>query len=275
MSARSAGSTPEGAAGASSREEQGFEPWAWLAFLLGLTTIGLLVFLGWKPGGEWPVLAYTWGLLGVGGASAALLLFGVVYSLRRRPVLQRGRVTPLAVLAGSLWFCSLPIAYPSSHESRPSSIRFRLPFEGEARVRWGGEKREQNRLVLDPARRFGTCFEAGSEPLQVVAPVAGRVLALERGPRGQRVVLQVSGTEFLVLEGLEPGSLSAEVGQTVAPGQPLGRAPALLFVHLQDGPRVGRCEGIPMRFWGYRVDGRRAESGTPVPPQKVSPDLPG
>jgi hypothetical protein len=43
-------------------------------------------------------------------------------------------------------------------------------------------------------------------------------------------------------------------------------------VHLQDAPAVGRGEGIPMRYWGYRLHGRPAESGVPIPPQEVEHD---
>ena len=136
------------------------EPWAWLAFALGLCTLGQLFLLGWKPGGRLPVLAYLWGPFVIGCAAAMVLLFGMIWSLRRRPVLQPRRVWPLAVLGASLWLCSLPIAYPSSHEGKPSPTRFQLPFLGKARVHLGGEQRATNRLLFDPSRRFGVCFAA-------------------------------------------------------------------------------------------------------------------
>ena len=168
---------------------RGFEPWAWAAFALGLATVGLLLFLGWRPGGAAPVLAYRWGPLVLGGAAAALLFFALLWCALCRPVLQRGRVAPLAVLAASLWFCSFPLAYPSSHEGHPSQVRFVLPFRGEARVRWGGERHETNRLLFDPSRRFGFCFEPISdEALVVRAPAAARVERSDDSHLGRTLV---------------------------------------------------------------------------------------
>jgi hypothetical protein len=249
-----------------------FEPWAWLAFgLLGATLL-LFGLMGSRPGGELAVLAYRWGPFAVGGISAAAMFLALAWSLRRRPVLQRGRAWPLTALAVSLWLCSLPIPYPSSHEGKPSPIRFRLPFEGEVRVLWGGEGRGTNGLVYDPSGRFGTCFELeGSQA--VLAPAPGRIVAREAGRFGGRLVLEVAPEAFLVLDGLAAGD-GLEPGASVQAGQPLGQASSRLCVFLMDGPGYGRAEGIPMRFWGYVADGRPVEAGVPIPPQRVGPGDP-
>jgi len=78
-----------------------------------------------------------------------------------------------------------------------------------------------------------------------------------------------------VLEGLAPGSCELASGARVRAGDALGRGGDLLFVHLQDRPAPGAGEGVPMRYWHYVVDGRRAESGVPVPPQEVAGDVAG
>lgn len=252
-----------------------FESWAWIAFALAATTAGLFLFLGLRTGGSGPVLAYRYGLLVLGWASAVGMTVAMLWCLRRRPVLQRGRGWPLSALAASLWFCSLPIAYPSSHEGKFSPTRFRLPFEGTAHVRYGGGEARKNHLLFDPARRFGTVFEKrGGEALRVVSPASGTLVARSQGRTGQVLVLATGADEFCVLEGLEQGADAQAPGSIVDAGEPLGRARGSLFVHLQDRPEPGSGEGIPMRFWGYRVDGRTAESGIPVSPQEVASTAP-
>lgn len=247
-----------------------FEPWAYAAFALAGATAALFLFLGSRPGGELAVRAFRWGPLVLGGASAIMMLAALALCLRRRPVLQRGRAWPLFALATSLWFCSLPIAYPSSHEV-PSTTRFRMPFEGAARVVVGGE--DANPLLFDPARRYGTVFRSagGEGVLAVVAPAAGTVIERRAQRGGEALVLATGAGEYCVIAGLEPGSCTLEVGAAVQPGERLGRAPEVA-VHLQDSPEAGRGEGIPMRYWGYRLHGRAAESGIPIPPQDVEHD---
>ncbi|NOT31527.1 MAG: hypothetical protein HOP15_13855 [Planctomycetes bacterium] len=255
----------------SSSPRPNFEPWAWIAFALAAASAGLLFFLGLRPGGSAPVLVYRFGLLLSGWASAVAMLLALLWSLRRRPVLQRGRAWPLAALAASLWFCSLPFAYPSSHEGRFSPTRFRLPFEGTARVRFGGERKAENPFLFDPARRFGTAFEArGGEPLAVCAPAAYPPLGRSGGRRGEVLVLATGAREYCVLEGLVPNSCALASGATVNAGDPLGVAHEFLTAHLQDHPEPGRGEGVPMRYWNYLANGRSAEVGVPVPPQEVA-----
>lgn len=254
---------------------RGFEPWAFVAFALAGLCAGAFVFLGLRPGGAAPVFVYRFGLLFAGWAAAVAMLIAMIWSLRRRPVLQRGRAWPLVALGASLWFCSLPIAYPSSHEGKFSPTRFGLPFEGKARVRYGGLHKLQNPLLFDPARRFGTAFERRSESLEVLAPADGTLLDLAAGRMGDVLVLATGVGEYCVLEGLVPGSCSLTPGSAVRAGERLGSGAAWLSVHLQDRPSPGAGEGIPMRYWNYEADGRTAESGVPVPPQEVSRAVPG
>jgi hypothetical protein len=248
-----------------------FEPWAYAAFLLMAAVLGLFFYLGMRPGGRTAVWAYRFGLLGVGWASAVGMLAALLYCARRRPLLQRGRAWPLTALGAALWMCSLPIAYPSSHEGRFSSTRFRLPFTGTARVLHGGERATENPLRFDPARCFGFTFAPlGTEALKVVAPAAATLERIIPGSGAALVVLSTGRNEYCLLEGLERLSPDLRAGCSLVPGSALGESAHRLTVHLQDSVEPGMGEGIPLRFWDYRANGRLAEVGVPVPPQEVS-----
>ncbi len=253
-------------------DAEGFEPWARVAFGLGGATLALYLYLGLRPGGAGPVLAYRYGPLVLGGAAALLLLGAIAWSLYRRPALRRRRAVPLAVLAACVWWCSFPLAYPSSHAGHPSRVSLSLPFAGERRVRFGGEQRARNPLLLDPSRRFAVTFDPPLEGESgVLAPAGGRVVARETDERAghARLVIAVAPGEYLVLEGLDPAALTHDEGAELARGAPLGRSIGPLCVFLQDGERIGRSEGVPFAFTEYLADGRAIRSGSPVPPERV------
>ena len=285
----------EGGAGAA---RQRLELWTWAALATGLATAALFLYLGLRPGGRGPILAYHQGRTAIFLLAALLLVAGIVLGLRRRPLLQRGRLAGFLSLGAALLFSAYPLPYPSSHEGRPSSVAFRLPFEGEWVCRWGGSRGSTNPLVLLPDRRFGYHFvradaegrSGGREASlcrgeTVLAPADGTVAALRdslsdldagSGPGsvyGNYVVLRVAEGQFLVLAGLEQGSLTVEFGQEVAAGDPLGRvgfsarSPITpephLALHLQDSVEPGRGEGIPLLFRGYTSSGRPVDKGTP------------
>ena len=84
-------------------------------------------------------------------------------------------------------------------------------------------------------------------------------------------MLELATGEYLVLDGLSPQGTLPDPGVRLAVGDVVGHSPQRLFVSLMDGPHLARSEGIPMRFWDYVVDGREAEVGVPVPPQRVWP----
>jgi hypothetical protein len=254
----------------SARAPERFEPWAWFAFAFGLVTLGLFLYIGSRPGGEAARSAYRYGPLVLGLGAAVFMLAALLFCLRRRPVLQRRRAWPLSVLGATLWVCSLPIAYPSAHEGKFSAVRYRLPFEGVARVRYGGEERAENPFLFDPSRRFGACFEPAlaGEPLLVVAPCSASLHATFEGAGGAGVVLALDGAEFCVLEGLAEMPAIA-TGAELSPGTPLGSAPARLAMYLADQPGPGRGEGIPLRFSGYRLAGREVALGIPAAGQEL------
>jgi hypothetical protein len=278
----------------------GREAWVLLAYLAGGATAALFLYLGVRPGGPGPLWAYTTGRTALFLVAAALLLFGLGWSLLRRPVLQRGRLGAFGALAAAVWVTAYPLAYPSSHEGHPSAVRFRLPFDGAWTVRWGGSRGEENALVLQPDRRFGFDFvvcdaDGQSDDGQgslcrgraVLAPAAGRVEAVHDGepdapfggfpegaePYGNHVVLEVAAGEHLFLTGLERGSLRVAAGERIEAGAPIGRVgfsarsavtpEAHLGLHLQDSPEPRRGECIPLVFRDYRTPAGVVESGVP------------
>lgn len=271
------------------------ERWPYAVLALAAATLLVFVYLGARPGGRGPILAYRYGPPALGILNALALGVALLWSALRPPLVRARRVAAWSAAGAGLWLCSLPLAYPSSHDGRPSAVRFRLPFEGEWTVRWGGERHANNALVLSPGRRHGFDFVRGdgSDPeatvgAPVLAPCDGEVVAVEQslpddlgasaegGPArawGNHVVLRVAADEFLVLGGLALGSVAVAPGERVAAGQDLalvGRSalsrvtPAPhLAVHLQDAPEPGGGEAIPMRFFGYESAGRRVEAGVP------------
>ena len=250
------------------RNPGSFEVWSWGAFVLAGAVLALFVYLGLRPGGRGPVLVYTFGPLVLGSACALLMIGGLLWSVLRRPVLQRGRTAAFGALAAGLWLCSLPIAYPSSHEGHPSRIAYRLPFEGTWRVRWGGTERLDNPFVLNPSRCFGYAFERldgpGPDPGHrpaILAPAAGRVLGVDP------LVLEVAPDERLVLGGVEA---SVAIGAEVVAGAAVGvLEEGVLELHLEDGRVPGSGEGIPLQFRDYLADGRAVERGGPRRGQSV------
>jgi len=260
------------------RRKTGFEPWAWVAFALGALVGATFLYLGLRPGGRGPILAYTLGLPILGTAAGLWMAVGMIWSVLHRPVLQRGRLKALVTGAASVWVCSLPIAYPSSHEGRPSPLAFRLPFEGELDVRWGGLEREENALIFDPARCYGVVFELPEEGGVVArTPVAGVLRSwVETEPEGgvRSAVLEVAEQRFLVVAGLG-GEAPVPPGSSLAAGTPLG--PALgptLTVHLEDRPEPGTGEGVPFFFRDYRVGEALRERGVPLRGERVGTGRP-
>ena len=268
-----------------------FEVWTLLAYVVGALFAGLLVYLGLRPGGMGPV--YAWGagrdLLNL--CALAVLGTGAIWSFLHRPFLRAGRRLPFLILVFVVGVGAYPIPYPSSYEGHPSTICFRLPFEGEWTVYWGGEKKEDNLLAAYTAdRRFGLDFVVagdGSTGRDVLAPADGVVVATVDGlpdgdagvidrkadPSGNRVVIQVAERQFVFLCHLQKDSIRVGTGDPVKAGDPIGRAGTSgwskltprphLAIHLQDTAVPGKGEAIPWQFCGYTADGVRVEKGVP------------
>lgn len=271
----------------------GYEPWARIAFALGALVLGVLVVIGSRPGGTIGVGAYLYGPPIAGAASALLLCGGLLWSLVRRPVLQRKRIVPFLVLATAIWISSFPFVYPSSHERDASRLRLRLPFEGIWITRHGGDTREANAFVLIPSRRFGFEFvradgegrAVSSRGEIVLAPAAGRVVSVVDGLKdgtaersaaralGNQVVLEVGARRFLFLGNLESGSIGVRVGDEVEADQYLARVGASAIalpglepgvcVHVQDSIDPLWAEGVPVLFVEYLAGDRLVTEGVP------------
>lgn len=267
------------------------EVWAVSAYALGLLSTLLVVFLGMRAGGAVPIFLWGQGRFLLSFVALAVLIAGAIWSFRKKPFFQRRRRVPFLILALIVGAGSYPVPYPSSHEGHESPVRFRLPFEGEWRVFWGGESKETNVLAAYCAdRRWGLDLVVAHGPsagAQVLAPAAGKVVRAvgdlddappgepdrRAPPSGNHVVLQVGAREFVILCHLQKGSLGVAEGQSVPVGAPLGRVGTSgwsaftpvphLAIHLQDTADPGEGEPIPWRFHDYWADGVRVERGLP------------
>jgi hypothetical protein len=259
------------------------EPWAAGAYALGILFALLLVYLGLRPGGTGPILAWTYGLQVLPLAAFALVVAGAITAFRKKPFLRAGRKLPFLLLLLIVGAGGLELPYPTSHEGHESAICFRLPFaapkEGEWTVFWGGETRKESLLsAYTASRRFGldlvvskdgkTSRDGGSLVVgeDVLAPCDGEVVRA-----GPTVVLRVAEGEFLFLGNLD--SIAVDVGQRVRTKDRIARVASAgtsrfmnephLEIHLQDTPEDGTGEPIPWRFCDYVADGKVVEKGLP------------
>jgi len=172
---------------------------------------------------------------------------------------------------------------------RPTNIFLRLPFAGEwIVVPPPAESPHVILWTLDPA---GGGAANGDHPAfgrPVLAPAAGRVGAVvgdvpdhapgepdTAHPWGNHVILDHQDGEYSVLGWLAQGSLTTAPGDTVYPGQPLGRCgnsgggdrPAIRF-HLSLHPS-GK-PAVVSHFRPYSVDGSRVILGIPAPGERTA-----
>jgi hypothetical protein len=226
-----------------------------LAYVVGALFALLLVYLGLRPGGYGPPLAWGAGRDLLQLVAIALLFAGAIWSTLKRPFLQPRRRIPFLVLILLVGAGAYPFPYPSSHEGHESAVCFRLPVEGEWTVFWGGETKEESLLAAYSAdRRWGLDLVVAQEGRthagegtiasdyfgfgrEVLAPADGTVVRavgdFEDGVPGvfdrrveacgNRVVLQVAEREFVFLCHLQKGSIAVAAGQKVRAGDLLGR----------------------------------------------------
>lgn len=228
------------------------------------------------------------------------LLAALVATIRRRRTWSVRRVVAyagLVVVAGAVPFYR---TYPSSHDGRPSAVRFRLPLDGPVTVAWGGPTSDVNYHVVLPDQRWaydllvvedGKSHRGDGRDLadyfaydcDVRAPATGLVRAAHDGepdiPPGKRplrpgfgnhVVIEVARREFLFVVHLRQGSVAVGPGQRAAAGQVIGRVgnsgtstEPHVHLHLQDTPHPFLGEGIPFDFFDYRHNGRLVTRGMP------------
>ena len=202
-----------------------------------------------------PLFVYGPGRDWIGLAAVATLVFATIWCALHRPITQRRRVLPFLALTAIVGVFAYPFPYPSSHDGHPSTLCFRLPFENEWTVFWGGDTKEENLNAGYLAdRRYGLDFvvtengkshRGGGRELtdyfaydrEVLAPADGTVVfaagdledlapgAFDRQvePYGNFVVLEVGEREFVFLADLRQGSIAVARGARVRAGDPIGR----------------------------------------------------
>src|SRR3546814_1333444 len=91
-------------------------------------------------------------------------------------------------------------------------------------------------------------------------------------------MLDLGHGEYAMLAHLRRGSVAVEAGQQVAAGDELGRcgnsgntSEPHLHLHLQDAPKFGEGNGLPVFFEHYTANGHAVERGEPVKGQTVAP----
>ncbi len=170
---------------------------------------------------------------------------------------------------------------------------FRLPFDGDWVVGWGGRSPFLNKHFSSIDQRYAYDF-IGTPPTScigrpIVAPAAGTVVAAVDGiadsplgvpnnaaPAGNHVILKHAEGEFSVLAHFMLGSVGVGVGQRVEAGAFLGKCgnsgastgPHLHF-HVQNTPFLFRGTGLPATFSNFSADGQEIARGEPVRFQQV------
>lgn len=233
--------------------------------------------------------------------AAGMLVIAGVWSLWKRPLVNRWRAIGLLailLLAASSFMFRV---YPSSHDKRPSEIRFRLPLDGPILVGWGGPTPNVNYHVSTPDQRWaydllvakqgrthtgdgGQCSDYYCYGLPVLASADGKVIAVLDGmpdqpigvlggepAGGNQLVIEVAPRQYLMLCHLQRGSITVKEDDRVTRGQVLAKvgnsgntSEPHLHIHLQDTPRMHVGEGIPLYFHHYRVAGQLVERGIPT-----------
>lgn len=202
-------------------------------------------------------------------------------------------------------------AAPSPHLDYQTKAHLRMPFDGAWYVFWGGHTIEQNyhaavrgqRFAYDLVKRVdGSSHRGDGKALEdyycwnepILAPADATVLeAIDGLPdqaigtrnteaiAGNHVMLDLGNGEYAMLAHLREGSVAVKAGQQVAAGEELGRCgnsgntsePHLHF-HLQDAPKFGEGDGLPVFFEHYSADGKAMERGEPVKGQLIAPLAP-
>ena len=276
--------------------------WLYIVALLLGVQVSTFLFVQTRPGlvgaGLWLIASDKVLWLGLG---VILLVIGLVFSLWRRPFWNKWRAIGFGSIVALMASTFMYRVYPSSHDERPSEIRFRLPLDGPILVGWGGATPDVNYHVIAPEQRWAydllvaqdgeTHAGDGSRledyycyGLPVLAPADGTVVAVLAGqpdqpigvmgalpPGGNQIVIEVAPKQFLFLCHLGRGTITVKEGDSVVQGQPLAKvgnsgntSEPHLHIHLQDTANDVLGEGIPLYFHDYRVNGKVIDRGLPT-----------
>jgi murein DD-endopeptidase MepM/ murein hydrolase activator NlpD len=276
------------------------DSWIYGVPLFAVIHLGLFLALQSRPGPV-AIVLWRWGPPTLVTAIAALLAAALWSAVRNRQTWSARRIVGLVGLIALIVTMAVYRTYPSSHDDQPSRVEFRLPLDGSVRVAWGGPAAAKNYHVSSPAERWAydllmtvngvTHRGAGNAPADyyvygrpVHAPAAGRVVAIHDGDpdarpgepdpsrgAGNRIVLEVAPTQYMVLAHLKRGTITVAPGEAVRSGEPVAlvgnsgnSSEPHVHLHLQDAPTPGEGEGIPFYFTDYVLDGgTRIRRGMP------------
>ncbi|HUF46840.1 MAG TPA: M23 family metallopeptidase [Vicinamibacterales bacterium] len=273
--------------------------WLYTAPVVAVLHLLLLAVIHARPGRLGSVL-WQVGPLALTGATIVALGIGLLQALRRQLTWTPLRAAAYLLLVVMSYMPLAYRTYPSSRDSRPSDTHFRVPLDGPVTVVWGGATRDVNYHVRGAAERWaydllvskgGRSYKTSglvvtdyyTYGLPVLAPAAGTVRTVVDGEPdsrlrarsllegcGNRVVIEVAASEFLVICHLQAGSVTVREGDRVDRGQVVGRVgnsgnstEPHVHVHLQTTPDAFG-EGIPMYFHDYRDGARVVQRGMPT-----------
>ena len=207
-------------------------------------------------------------------------------------------------------FTLRPAEAPSRYADYQPKARYRLPFEGEWLVFWGGRMVAQNYHASVPNQRFaydlvvvgadGATHRGDGKQLTdslcwglaILAPADGKVVTARDGlddqaigtmdpghPEGNHVVIEHAPGEYSLLAHLQKGSVQVKPGDAVKAGQVLARcgnsgntSEPHLHVQLMTTPALTReSDSLPLPFSSYLADGQPVARGEPVKGQHVRP----
>jgi imidazolonepropionase-like amidohydrolase/murein DD-endopeptidase MepM/ murein hydrolase activator NlpD len=236
--------------------------------------------------------------------AAVLLAIAFVRTLKRHPI-RREHLAAFLVLWLAMASLAVVRTYPSSYDTRPSEVHFRLPLDGPVTVAWGGATRAHNYHAVMPDQKWAYDLLVTHEGrthrgdgtqvdqyyaygLPVLSPADGIVHSTRDGDpdeppgywrvrrvTGNHVILRVAPDEYLFIAHLQPGSLRVSAGDRVRAGQVLGlvgnsgnSTEPHVHLHLQDTPRAYLGEAIPFEFRDYRLGDAHIERGMPTGGQR-------
>ncbi len=207
-------------------------------------------------------------------------------------------------------FSIRPIQVESESEylGYETKATFRLPFDEEWFVVWGGRTLAQNYHAYTVDQRFaydilivqGGKTHAGEGKdnedyyaygKRVLAPADGLVFDAgddrpdnapgvmdPANPLGNFVILDHGNDEYTLMAHFRQGSVAVKKGDRVKAGDFLGlcgnsgnTTEPHIHIHLQDTPVFSAGKGKPIQFTDYRANGVLYERGEPVKGQAVRP----